>query len=121
MDCHNYLLPDIVFVGGKPEPIVAKLATLSGDIFEAEGCTVYFSLVPYSHQYLEPILRKQATVSKGDGGYYYAEVTLTREETVGLHDTYIYQFTVISAEGEPDPNNQGLLHIRRNIDRVLIR
>lgn len=119
MKCSGFNLPEIQIVGGSFEQFKAKLATTSGDAFSAIGARVYFSLIPYSHQHTQPILQKQATVSEGSGGFFYAEFTLAPEDTVGLHDTYIYQFTVIGADGAIDPSNQGLLHVQRNIDPAL--
>ncbi|MDD6837348.1 MAG: hypothetical protein PUF04_09390 [bacterium] len=121
MNCHVFSLPELSFTGGSSQSIKVRLTTKSGDIFEAAGCTIFFSLIPYSHQYEQPILTKRATSSRGDDGFFYAEMELTSAETVNFHDVYIYQFTVVSENNQIDPNHQGLLRINRNIDPSLIQ
>lgn len=119
MKCSGFNLPDISIVGGSSEQLKIKLVTVSGDAFSATGSRVYFSVMPYSHQHTQPVLQKQAAVTEGDGGFFYAELELVPADTVELHDTYIYQFTVVGADRSVDPNHQGILHVIRNIDPAL--
>jgi len=113
-----FTLPEIQFVGGAKQTFDFNLKTQSGGVFNAEGCTVDFSIIYYSNKYGTPVLSKECTLKQDINGIYsIVSVTLTSEDTVSLYDKYIYQLTIVDINGNADIPNQGIMYIANNINK----
>lgn len=123
-----YQLPTIEFIGGETTTIVFNLWALSPTEsankslpYNANGCTVTFSLIDSINKTGEPLLSKKCTLlSEADGTSPRASVTIEPEETINQAGRYIYQLTVQSSTGETEIPGQGIAFINLNIDRALV-
>lgn len=123
-----YQLPTIEFIGGETTTIVFNLWALSpnekpnkGLPYNANGCTVTFSLIDSNNKTGNPLLSKKCTLlSEEDGTSPRASVTISPSETVNQSGRFIYQITVRNGAGETEIPGQGIAYINLNIDRSLI-
>jgi len=117
-----YNLPELSFIGGETQSINFNLVLPSGGEFDANGCTVRFSVVNYADKNGSPIFVIPATLEKNeDGVICVASVKIKSENTVGLHGRYVYQISILDTFKEFEIPGQGIIDIRRNIDQAFIQ
>ena len=93
-----YQLPTIEFIGGESISLVWNLWAVSptatinqGSPFDANGCTVTFSLVNFTDKSDIPLISKACTISEGESGTMsVATVFLSSSDTVNMEGKYIY-------------------------------
>lgn len=129
MKTSAFILPTMEFIGGNTETYVWNLWALAPgekpnkeQPFNANGCTVTFSVIEFNNRFGEPLISKKCTLSDavGDGNMSTATVTLSPSETYQLSGKFIYQVTVQGSDGETELPGQGIIYINENIDKALI-
>lgn len=116
-----YNLPQLDFIGGESQTFLFNLLTATGNTFDANGCTVEFSIVNYANKNGIPILIKPAVIQLGqDGVPNIAEVNLLSGDTVFLFGRYIYQLSIKDTYDETEVPGQGILNITRNIHQSFV-
>jgi len=119
-----YNLPEINFIGGESQTFLFHLYTVMGTPFDANGCTLAFSIINYVNKTGFPILVKEGEdipIQIGKGGIpNIAVVTLTPEDTVHFHGRYVYQISIMNSYDETEIPGQGIMDITRNIHQSFI-
>lgn len=123
-----YQLPKIQFIGGESVTLIWNLWALSPNEpenkeqpFNANGCTVTFSVIDHLNKTGTPVISKKCTLRQGEDGVSSVAVTeLSSLDTVNLMGTYIYQLTVQDIEGSVEIPGQGIIQVSVNVDRGLI-
>ena len=103
-----FTLPEIQFIGGD----------------SLSGSTAFFSIIHYSDRFNHdalPVISREMEIKEGASGMVNVlAIKLTSTDTVDLHNKYIYQITLITAEGDSEVH-QGIMMISRNVDGALVR
>lgn len=123
-----YQLPTMEFIGGENITLRWNLWALSineqmnKDVpFNANGCTVTFSLIDITNKTGEPIISRKCIPEIGDEGIASTVITyLVPADTVNLRGKYIYQLTIVASDGAAEIPGQGVMYINNNIDRKLV-
>jgi hypothetical protein len=116
-----YSLPKIDFIGGESHTFKFRLVTPTRESFDANGCTMAFSIINYANQNGEPLVIKGVALEIGEDGVpNIAVVHLLPEDTVELSGRYAYQISIRDTFDEVELPGKGLFDITRNIHRRFI-
>lgn len=111
-----YTLPPISFVGGESQKLRFNFTTVSGNPFDAYGCTAVLAVLQYNNKGGTPIITKDIDIQFNTSDVLSIGIAeLLPEDTVNLHGRYIYQITVRAADGTVEIPGQGLMDIISNI------
>lgn len=117
MQTNIYTLPELTFVGGKTQELYFNLKTGSRGRYNADGCSVNFSICNYSNKTGTPLISlTPEIIMNEDGVADVVHVTIPSDNTVRLYGKYIYQLTIIDISGKVDVPNQGIMNITKNIN-----
>ena len=111
-----YTLPEISFVGGETQEFYFYLKNYAGEPFYASGSSIDFAICNYSNKTGTPLLTYEPTLLADEEGVAGVIVlTIPKEDTALLAGKYIYQITIVDANGKAEIPNQGIMNIAKNI------
>lgn len=119
-----YTLPEISFIGGETQELYFHLketGEMGRKSFDAGGSNVDFAICNYSSKTGTPILSYSPTLAADENGIEsIITLTIPKEDTVSLAGKFIYQITIIDADGNAEIPNQGIMNIVKNIHQDFI-
>ena len=110
-------LDDCTLYAGSTETLYLDVYSESGGDLELSGFSVEWCLISYSNKYGSPVLKKDASVAEGEGGYNRAVIEISDTDTINLVQTYIQQWQAIDGDNKKHVLAQGNINFIRNIDR----
>lgn len=121
MQTNIYTLPEISFVGGETQEFVFNVTNRSGEALDVSGMSVDFSIGSYTNKTGTPLLSYTPTIRGEDGGAAaILVVNIPKADTAGMSGKFIYQITILDAQGRSEIPNQGIMNITRNINQSFV-
>lgn len=111
--CNQKKLTTLSFVGGSTKCLGFRIFGKNGTPIDVSQCTARFSIGHSVVASTSCIISKDMTADSSN----IFTVTLNPEDTVNLFGKYIYQVTIIDANGTVEEPQQGELYIINNIDK----
>lgn len=114
-----YGLPDITIFAGETDTLYFNLVHEDGTPFDAaDTCLANFAFVEYHNKQSEPIVDRDAAVTyDSENRDNIVIVKLAVDDTLDCCGKYIYQLSLKSMTGDLDVSGQGILNIKRNINK----
>lgn len=114
-----YGLPDITIYAGETDTLYFNLVNEDGKPFDAaDTCLANFAFIEYHNKQNEPIVDRDVAVTYDNANRdNVVIVKLKVEDTLDCFGKYVYQLSLKSTAGDLDISGQGILNIKRNINK----